>query len=108
MPVILKRWTKKNKDAVTKKDTGHVAFPVTLNLSAGVMGSAAAAKSTRAYALHAVVVHKGATTDAGHYIAFVRDAAGAWLRADDDRVTLVSEDEVRSQSAYMLFYNKIY
>lgn len=51
------------------------------------------------FALHAVVVHRGAAS-AGHYYTCVRRhcaapaAPDAWLRLDDARVGLLSEDDV--------------
>lgn len=58
--------------------------------------------------LFAVIVHAGANSHSGHYIAYIKNQAkGAgkeWWKMDDARVTRVTEEEVKSAEAYMLFY----
>lgn len=72
------------------------------------------------YELAGIVTHKGAAADAGHYISWVRRDAkrealdtpdDAWLKLDDDRVSVVSPDKIDSLSgggqdsvAYILLY----
>ena len=44
------------------------------------------------YHLYGIVVHKGLTTDVGHYFSYVRAADGIWYLMDDDKVTPVSSN----------------
>jgi hypothetical protein len=58
--------------------------------------------------LFAVIVHAGKNSNSGHYIAFVRDVSkNEWWKMDDSRATPVSQDEVLSAEAYMLFYRLV-
>ncbi|KAI9738347.1 MAG: hypothetical protein M1834_008845 [Cirrosporium novae-zelandiae] len=55
--------------------------------------------------LMSVVVHKSENgkTDAGHYVAYCRQATD-WFYFDDHKVVQVSEAEVLSKDAYLLLY----
>ena len=58
------------------------------------------------YDLWAVSNHMGGL-GGGHYTAYVRNrVAGGWYLHDDSRVSEVSEDEIVSSSAYVLFYRR--
>ena len=46
------------------------------------------------YILQAVLTHKGRIADAGHYVAWVRQKGGKWALFDDDKVSIVDEEEV--------------
>lgn len=60
------------------------------------------------YSLYAVVVHKGGTLDAGHYITLARDHRGDWYRFDDSNVSATVPSEIHTlkppNSPYILFY----
>jgi len=89
------------------------------------------ASPTGLYELVAVITHKGAAADAGHYIGFVKksifhprasEAAGAdqrtiddedndWYKFDDDKVSIFPEEKLATldgggedASAYVLLY----
>ncbi len=65
----------------------------------------ASAPSCR-YQLFAVISHRG-DLSGGHYVVFVRPggaAGSSWYQCDDAWVTAVSEQDVTSCQAYMLFY----
>jgi ubiquitin carboxyl-terminal hydrolase 36/42 len=57
------------------------------------------------YALIGVLVHLdwALSTAAGHYVCYVRRGT-QWYKCDDATVTAVTETQVLSQTAYMLFY----
>ena len=57
------------------------------------------------YDLAAVVVHHGTSPLAGHYTAYVRRGT-LWYHANDANVREVSEAEVRSTEAFLLFYSR--
>jgi len=54
------------------------------------------------YELYGVVNHIGGM-GSGHYTAFVK-CSGRWLCCNDDRVCPISEQDVVSANAYLLFY----
>jgi len=62
-------------------------------------------RSTTEYQLYAVVNHIG-TMSGGHYTAFVRTHRGRWLCCNDSQVYAISEEEVVTANAYLLFYER--
>jgi len=63
------------------------------------------------YELAAVLTHQGMYADAGHYIAWVRQPQGHWVKFDDDTVSSCKEEDVLKlsgggewHSAYILLY----
>jgi len=56
-----------------------------------------------AYKLYGVVNHIGGGVGAGHYTAYVR-SGGQWFCCNDDRVYSISEEDVVTPHAYLLFY----
>lgn len=73
------------------------------------------------YKLVAVCAHVGNSIDSGHYVGYVNhggdnassktpSSGSQWLRMDDDVVTVLDEDQFRSETlstAYILFYTRI-
>ena len=57
------------------------------------------------YRLTGMIRHNGASIEAGHYTAYVL-IDGDWYEADDTRMTHISWPTVRSQQAYLLFYER--
>ena len=58
------------------------------------------------YDLYAVVNHFG-TLNGGHYTSFVKNQlSGEWLCYNDSSVSGISESEVVTKSAYILFYRR--
>lgn len=58
------------------------------------------------YQLYGIIVHISPFSAGGHYVAYVKSGDGNWYECDDSSVTEVDEDEVLSQTAYMLFYRR--
>ncbi|KIO18756.1 hypothetical protein M407DRAFT_31590 [Tulasnella calospora MUT 4182] len=74
------------------------------------------------YDLVAIVTHKGASADGGHYIAWVRkdelqpstapgESSEEWFKFDDDKVSVVTQDKItgldgggEDSTAYILLY----
>jgi len=63
------------------------------------------------YTLQAVLTHKGRIADAGHYVAWVRQEGGKWALFDDDKVSIVDEEEIEKlkgggdwHTAYLTLY----
>ncbi|CAG5096556.1 Oidioi.mRNA.OKI2018_I69.XSR.g14675.t1.cds [Oikopleura dioica] len=50
------------------------------------------------YTLKAVLTHKGRSIDGGHYIAWTKQEDGRWIKFDDDKATVVTEEEVLALS----------
>ena len=90
----------------------HSALPTPLSPSIKAQQSAAAVADERrragvgaggaVYDLLSVVVHKG-TLETGHYLCYLK-CGGQWYRNDDKLVVKVSDAEVSSCQAYLLFY----
>lgn len=55
------------------------------------------------YELIGVISHHG-TVDQGHYISTCKINDGRWFRFNDSMVTLVNEEDVLKEQAYLLFY----
>ncbi|KIJ25309.1 hypothetical protein M422DRAFT_785614 [Sphaerobolus stellatus SS14] len=83
------------------------------------------ASLTGLFELCAIVTHKGASADSGHYIGFVKkdafhkpntyleEADQEWYQFDDEKVSIVSQEKVstldgggESASAYILLYRE--
>eukprot|EP00178_Gracilaria_changii_P010668 TRINITY_DN30_c0_g1_i3.p1 TRINITY_DN30_c0_g1~~TRINITY_DN30_c0_g1_i3.p1 ORF type:complete len:477 (+),score=137.35 TRINITY_DN30_c0_g1_i3:1276-2706(+) len=78
--------------------------------AAAADGETLAAESGN-YELCAVLTHQGRAADAGHYVAWVKDAGSKWYKFDDHKVTIQSEEDVKKLSgggdwhmAYMCVY----
>lgn len=56
------------------------------------------------YELYGVLVHSGWTMYSGHYYSFVQTSPDVWHKLDDWQVTMVNEEGVLEQQAYILFY----
>lgn len=87
-----------------KLDT-TVEFPhEALDLSSFL--NAKADKEKYIYDLYGVSNHYG-STGGGHYTAFVKlPGSGKWYHFDDSRVSPVEVEEVKTQAAYLLFYQR--
>nr|CDS31226.1 ubiquitin specific peptidase 30 (C19 family) [Hymenolepis microstoma] len=111
------------------KCSDHVAFPATLDVSSYLTNGstfrgmanlikhdsnlAPNKKSTpNNYTLRAVIVHRGNTLQAGHYItyrswkkeAMETEGTEDWVLTSDNNVYLVNFSSVQNCQAYMLFY----
>ncbi|XP_028807093.1 ubiquitin carboxyl-terminal hydrolase 18 [Neltuma alba] len=84
----------------------RITFPETLDLSPYM---SEAADGSNIYKLYAVVVHLDMLNASyfGHYICCIKDFQGNWYWVDDSKVTSVELEEVLSQGAYMLLYNRV-
>lgn len=58
------------------------------------------------YELVSLTVHTG-NLAMGHYVAFSKRMDGEWYLFNDDQYFKVTEKEVLSQEAYLLFYKKV-
>ncbi|ODV82430.1 cysteine proteinase [Suhomyces tanzawaensis NRRL Y-17324] len=106
-PVVsiqLKRFEHNFNETPTKIDT-PVITPLYLNLTkyAYDAGASMGVDGTKVYELFALVCHIG-SVNTGHYIVLIKNGAGQWFKFDDSVITLVSQDEVTTSNAYLLFY----
>ncbi|MED6137801.1 hypothetical protein PIB30_068421 [Stylosanthes scabra] len=97
----LKRF--KTDGTYVEKIDKHVNFPLELDLQPYTI-STQNSNAPLKYDLYAVVVHIGFSSTSGHYFSFVRSAPDTWHKLDDSKVTVVSEESVLSEEAYILFY----
>ncbi|BEI82925.1 hypothetical protein CcaverHIS002_0307930 [Cutaneotrichosporon cavernicola] len=84
-------------------------------------GVAPGTSSSGMYELCAMVTHKGASADSGHYIGWARKEGGfvpsgeeEWYKFDDDKVSEVTADKITSMDgggedsvAYILLYRSV-
>uniref|UniRef100_A0A4W4FC76 Ubiquitin carboxyl-terminal hydrolase n=1 Tax=Electrophorus electricus TaxID=8005 RepID=A0A4W4FC76_ELEEL len=63
------------------------------------------------YELQAVLTHQGRSSSSGHYVAWVRRKEDEWVKFDDDKVSVVTPEEILKLSgggdwhiAYVLVY----
>lgn len=68
---------------------------------------------TGQYELAAVLTHRGASADSGHYIGWVKkdDSEDEWIKYDDDKVSIIKESDITKlegggewHTAYILLY----
>ncbi|XLR21624.1 hypothetical protein S83_049524 [Arachis hypogaea] len=97
----LKRF--KTDGTYVEKIDKHVNFPLELDLQPYTISHQNNNVPLK-YELYAVVVHIGFSSTSGHYFSFVRSAPDTWHKLDDSKVTMVSEESVLSEEAYILFY----
>ena len=89
----------KKKGYWTEKNTEFVDFPVN-----GLVIDSILEKGV-GFNLFAISNHYGGT-GGGHYTAFVK-SENNWYEMDDSRVSPTDEDRIVSNSAYLLFYERI-
>ena len=58
------------------------------------------------YDLFGIVNHFGTMTN-GHYLSYVKnERTGEWLKYDDSRCISLTESQIHTNSAYILFYRR--
>eukprot|EP00250_Pteridium_aquilinum_P005120 c15262_g3_i1 orf=225-2213(+) len=87
----LKRFVFDAKTALKKKVTSKFSFPQVLDMSSrlSIDGSNGShMEKSLLYDLSCILIHKGSTTNSGHYVANIKDdAKGEWWEFDDELVT---------------------
>ncbi|QPG74308.1 hypothetical protein FOA43_001635 [Brettanomyces nanus] len=90
--------------AVSTKIDAHIDVPLLLDMSKYTLdGKRNGDSGSDLYELYAVVYHIG-SVNTGHYISLVKDRDGMWFKFDDAHVIRISEKDVLSAQAYLLFY----
>lgn len=87
------------------KISRHVRFPRLLDLAPFLKDGNSAEKCI--YALYALVVHEGFSTNSGHYHCFVQAPNDLWYSLNDSSVNSVGLDAVLNQRAYILMYRRL-
>ncbi|CAF2078913.1 unnamed protein product [Brassica oleracea var. botrytis] len=76
-------------------------------------GKSSTAAQTGIYDLVSVLTHEGITTDNGHYLAWVKQESGTWIKYDDTRLSPQQEEDIMKLSgdgtggdpmAYIIMY----
>eukprot|EP00116_Pleurobrachia_bachei_P002514 sb/3462776/ len=105
--VHLKRFQAKNIIMFDKVDK-HITFPIReLDLSGYSVPRTDVGQSYYTYDLYGVANHYGSLYR-GHYTAFAKlsGEGTTWREFDDRCVTDISDNDVQSQAAYVLFYKR--
>ena len=55
------------------------------------------------YSIFSIVIHCGKNIQAGHYVSIIKRKE-KWYMCDDDEVEEMSENDVETKNAYLLFY----
>ena len=91
-----------------KKITSKIDFPFILNLKKYKLINKEGEDSN--YMLYSVINHIG-SFDSGHYYTYSRNIKSKldsnWYKFNDERVSLMSESDIVSSNAYILFYHKM-
>jgi len=91
-----------------------VSYPKILDLTPFLIRNENAAYNIYRYRLYGVVVHMGNMNN-GHYVAYIRKIGKSeddpqkdtWWYLSDEQYYQISEEEVFTQQAYLLFYERI-
>jgi len=87
-----------------RKKQNYVDFDINLNADQYVTFCEGKLNRYRRYRLYAVCNHFG-TMEGGHYTAYCHsDDHGKWHKYDDQYVTWMNEESVKTSAAYILFY----
>ncbi|GMH24239.1 hypothetical protein Nepgr_026082 [Nepenthes gracilis] len=99
LTIVLKRFQEGSYGKINK----FVTFPDMLDMIPFMTGTH---DIPPLYVLYAVVVHMDTlnASFSGHYVSYVKDLQGNWLRIDDSEVQPVSMSQVMAEGAYILFY----
>jgi ubiquitin carboxyl-terminal hydrolase 14 len=101
---------KKQKTSAEGKEEKEEVKPQAMELS---FNPEDFVNNTAQYELFAVLTHKGRMADAGHYVAWVKEAEDKWIKYDDDQVSYCNNEEIKKLSgkgggdwhmAYMVVY----
>mmetsp|Transcript_6335 Transcript_6335/g.10367 ORF Transcript_6335/g.10367 Transcript_6335/m.10367 type:complete len:539 (-) Transcript_6335:261-1877(-) len=104
--VHLKRFQQNAKGKRSKIDS-LIDFPLkNLDLS-DFVANKSKSRSAQLYNLYGVANHHGSLAR-GHYTAFARhEHSDQWYKFNDTKIKPISEEEVVTKSAYVLFYSKV-
>ena len=58
------------------------------------MGADPGSSNSGLYELRAVLTHQGRSSSSGHYLAWVKHSGNVWLKLDDDKVSMVLEEDI--------------
>ncbi|KAI5667081.1 hypothetical protein M9H77_16934 [Catharanthus roseus] len=83
----------------------YVDFPIhDLDLSTYIAHKEG--QTSHCYMLYAISNHYG-SMGGGHYTAYVHHGGGQWFDFDDSHVSPITEEKIKSPSAYVLFYRRV-
>ncbi|CAD6197039.1 unnamed protein product [Caenorhabditis auriculariae] len=87
------------------KNDPAVDFPISGLDIKDFMAPASDKRESTVFGLSAIIVHSGASTSSGHYVAYCYHE-GFWFYFSDHTVRLVAESIVQTQKPYLLFYTR--
>ena len=85
----------------------HVAFPPRdFDLAEFCAEAEVEGGLNTVYDLKACVYHHGKGMETGHYSVVCANPRGDWVRYNDGKVDIATEEEVEQSQAYLLFYQR--
>ena len=104
--VTLKRFTFNYQLNRFTKNTKNVEFPVYLHFKKYLLQNNENKKVNNSdlYKLTSIINHSGGPNN-GHYTSY-HNFKNKWVECDDDDVTVMDEDKIFTQGAYVLVYEK--
>jgi ubiquitin carboxyl-terminal hydrolase 8 len=91
-------------DGWWRKQQTYVDFPFHLDMSPFTL---VPGQRYVSYNLYGISNHYG-TMEGGHYTAYCKNVEyGKWYKFDDHEVSEISNNNVRSGAAYILFYSSV-
>ncbi|XP_074875435.1 ubiquitin carboxyl-terminal hydrolase 42-like [Buteo buteo] len=100
-PKVLTVCLKKFEDCTGRKISKVVEYPEYLDLRPYMSQTAG---EVLLYSLYAVLVHRGDSCRAGHYLCYTKASNGLWYEMNDMAVNGCGIKTVLRQRAYLLFY----
>ncbi|XP_074875444.1 ubiquitin carboxyl-terminal hydrolase 42-like [Buteo buteo] len=100
-PKVLTVCLKKFEDCTGRKISKVVEYPEYLDLRPYMSQTAG---EVLLYSLYAVLVHRGDSCRAGHYLCYTKASNGLWYEMNDMAVDGCGIETVLRQRAYLLFY----
>ena len=105
--VTLKRFEYNYQHEKFVKDNKHIDFPIYLHFKEYLLqdNENKKAEGVSLYKLNSIINHSGGS-NGGHYYS-INNLNNKWFICDDDKVKPISDDDIFSQEAYVLLYEKV-
>ena len=105
-PKVLCIQIKRFGNNLNKRDN-HITFPLNIDINSIIPSNLIASTKTK-YKLKSVINHLGSNLNSGHYYTFAYSSIHEkWYNFNDENVNEITESEISTSNAYLLFYELI-